>query len=115
MSQSIKPMLKFCSVGSMYALMALMALLYPSGAHANVVNVNCVSNGDGTTSCLRLRDHKWFDCLRSTGGTSVCKSREVVQGRDEPITCIRDGGGIFSCTSAADYPSDSNLPGSSVF
>ena len=98
----------------MSAFMAIMALLNLSGALANVVDVSCISNGDGTTSCQRLSDNEWFDCLRSIGGTSVCKSREMVQGLDDPITCTNDGGGIFSCTSKTDYASEGSIPGPSV-
>jgi len=89
--------------------------LIPTPGMASVVNVDCYSNGDGTVSCQRLRDGEWFDCARSMGGVSTCKSREVVPGRDEPITCTSDGGGIFTCTSAARQRSGQSIPGTSVF
>ncbi len=95
--------------------MASLTALMPSAALANVVNVECFGNGDGTTSCMRLRDGEWFDCARSVGGVSTCKSREVVPGRDDPITCSSVGGGIFTCTSKARNPSGSSMPGTSVF
>jgi hypothetical protein len=94
---------------------AALAALAPSAALANVVNVECFSNGDGTTSCQRLRDGEWFDCARSIGGVSTCVSRDVVPGRDDPITCTMDGGGIFTCTSASRGTSGSNMPPTSVF
>ena len=94
---------------------AALSALAPSPVLADVVNVECFSNGDGTASCQRLRDGEWFDCARSIGGVSTCQSREVVPGRDAPITCISDGGGIFSCTSTARTPAGSRIPGTSVF
>jgi hypothetical protein len=96
-------------------LTATLTAAAPSPMLADVVNVECFGNGDGTASCQRLRDGEWFDCARSIGGVSTCQSREVVPGRDAPITCISDGGGIFTCTSSASNPAGSRIPGTSVF
>lgn len=90
-------------------------VLLPTPGSANVVNVECFSNGDGTVSCQRLRDGEWFDCTSSTGGVSTCLSREVVPGRDDPITCTNDGGGTFTCTSASRQGVGDPLPSTSVF
>lgn len=91
------------------------AILTSPSAYANVVNVECYGNGDGTTSCQRLSDGEWFDCIRSVGAVSTCNSREVVPGRDEPITCTNNGAGIYSCTNTARQSSGDMLPGTSVF
>lgn len=91
------------------------ALLTAGTARGNEVNVECYSNGDGTVSCQRLSDGEWFDCARSIGGVSTCQSREVVPGRDAPITCTNNGAGVFSCTSTAQNQGGGNLPGTSVF
>ncbi len=96
-----------CSLGILTML--------PTPSSADVVNVDCYGNGDGTVSCQRLRDGEWFDCARSVGGVSTCKSREVVPGRDDPITCTNDGGGIFTCTSLSRQPVGDSLPSTSVF
>ena len=68
---------------------------------ASTIDVDCISNSDGTVSCKRLNDGEWFDCARSVGGTRTCKSRNVVQGVDAPITCIDNGANVFSCTNSA--------------
>jgi hypothetical protein len=100
-------LLAACSLGAV----AMM----PTPSSANVVNVDCYGNGDGTVSCQRLRDGEWFDCASSVGGVSTCKSREVVHGHDAPITCTEDGGGIFSCTSVSRQALGDSLPSTSVF
>lgn len=79
-------------------------------AAANEVSVECYTNRDGTISCQRLSDGKWFTCARSVGGTSTCSSRD-----GEPITCTRTGGGVSSCTSEQRRPAGGTLPGISVF
>ena len=86
-----------------------------SRAKADVVNVECFSNGDGTTSCQRLSDGEWFDCARSVAGTSSCRSREVVPGLDAPITCTNNGAGIFTCTNSAGSTGKGQGSGTSVF
>ena len=90
-------------------------VLATAPASADEVNVECYSNGDGTVSCQRLSDGEWFDCTRSIGGVSTCRSREVVPGRDAPITCTNNGAGVFSCTSTARNQGGGSLPSTSVF
>ena len=83
-------------------LMALSASIVGlDRVRASAIDVDCISNSDGTVSCKRLNDGEWFDCARSIGGASTCKSREVVQGVDAPITCIDNGANVFSCTNSA--------------
>lgn len=72
-------------------------LLRPPGAVAQDVNVVCYSNSDGTTSCERLNDGKWFVCVPSVGRTSTCQSDD-----GDAITCVRLGDGVSRCSSAAD-------------
>lgn len=76
---------------AMAALLA-PALLAAGAATAQDVSVTCFSNRDGTVSCQRLSDNKWFTCQASVGNTSTCRSND-----GEPITCIRLGGGVSQC------------------
>ena len=83
-------------------LMLLSAsIVGPDRVRAGAIDVDCISNSDGTVSCKRLNDGEWFDCARSIGGTRTCKSRNVVQGVDAPITCIDNGANVFSCSNSA--------------
>ena len=82
-------------------LMALSASIVGlDPVRASAIDVDCISNSDGTVSCKRLNDGEWFDCARSVGGTRTCKSRNVVQGADAPITCIDNGANVFSCSNS---------------
>lgn len=102
-------------IGRSLVLGSALLVCSAPASRANEVNVECYGNGDGTVSCQRLSDGEWFDCARSVGGVSTCRSREVVPGRDDPITCTNNGAGVFSCTSLVRNPAGSAMPGTSVF
>ncbi len=102
---------KLNAVGTLLTpFVIVLSLAYPHFGNGSE-NVKCIRNGDGTVSCQRLSDNKWFHCTISTGSTSTCKS---VDG--EPITCVRTGNGISSCSSnELKNPSLKSIPSPSVF
>lgn len=90
--------------------LTLAVLLAGAGA-AEELNVTCYGNRDGTLSCQRLQDGKWFVCVASVGRTSTCRSDD-----GEPITCIRTGDGVSECRSNARARTGfEELPSLSVF
>lgn len=88
-----------------------LGLLQAGAGAADEINITCYGNRDGTLSCQRLRDGKWFVCVASVGRTSTCRSDD-----GEPITCIRTGDGVSECrTTARPRTGFEELPGLSVF
>jgi hypothetical protein len=68
----------------------LFAAALPAGAQS--VSVTCINNRDGSLSCQRLSDAKWFTCVASVGRTATCRASD-----GEPILCVLTGGSVAEC------------------
>jgi len=77
-------------------ILAWLALALPLPAPAQSVSVTCINNRDGSLSCQRLSDGKWFTCVASVGRTATCRASD-----GEPILCALTGGGMAECRAGA--------------